>query len=178
MSRKLSVLFVGDEGTGKTTVIDRFCSGEFDETILTTIGFQYKEKKYPSGNKIEMWDISGNRKYNWLVKQYLPVVDAVVLTCDMINKQSIYNLKYYWYDLITSNLPNKKILLYIFVNKTDHINKKFMYEAKMALKTLPDIKNMFFISALNGHNIHNAFVKIILSSAKQDNSWTQNCIIL
>ena len=110
--KKVSILFVGDEDTGKTSIIEKYKTGEFNRDIQKTRGYILTEKE-----NITFLDVSG--KSSILYNIITP--DAVVLTCDIKKLTSIYNLKYRWYERVVREVKRD---MYIAINKSDYDNHK------------------------------------------------------
>jgi GTPase SAR1 family protein len=140
--KKISILFVGDEDTGKTSIIEKYKTGEFNRDIQKTRGYILTEKE-----NITFLDVSG--KSSILYNIITP--DAVVLTCDIKKLTSIYNLKYRWYERVVREVKRD---MYIAINKSDYDNHKNIKEALQAFKDLKNIKEIFIVSALDGYNIN------------------------
>ncbi|KAG5188425.1 P-loop containing nucleoside triphosphate hydrolase protein [Tribonema minus] len=58
----LKLLVIGDSASGKTSLIKRFCLGDFDEDLQATVGvdFTLKEVQILGLNvRVQLWDIAG-----------------------------------------------------------------------------------------------------------------------
>ena len=66
--------------------------------------------------KLNLWDTAGQEKYHSLIPMYTRSVDVILLTFDLTNKKSFYNLEK-WYNLCKHNF-NFKII--IIGNKKDN----------------------------------------------------------
>lgn len=97
------VAFIGAEGVGKTSLIDRFRNACFSENSnASTIGANYNSVivdlpydflvdegtplLYPKGLQVRLglWDVSGNRRYKSMVEIYLKNAEVVVLCYDEV----------------------------------------------------------------------------------------------
>ena len=78
--KKASILILGLDASGKTTLLYRFKTNETDATV-PTIGFNVEEIKY--GNlSFTCFDIGGQDKIRKLWHNYYKGADAVVVVVD------------------------------------------------------------------------------------------------
>jgi small GTP-binding protein len=58
------VMFVGDHGVGKTSLINRYIRGEFVEATAPTIGIDFKTKSLTIDSTnitLQIWDTGGGK---------------------------------------------------------------------------------------------------------------------
>ena len=92
------IVLLGDSGVGKTCLISRFISGQFDANVNSTNGASYASKKveYPELGKslvLDIWDTAGQEKYKSLTKFFYKDAAMVVLVYDITRRESFDNLK-------------------------------------------------------------------------------------
>lgn len=83
--RRIKVVFLGDRSVGKSSIINRFITNQFDTDLQPTVGvdFMGKNVRYKNQNyRIELWDTAGQEKYRSLVRGYLRGADACVFVYD------------------------------------------------------------------------------------------------
>lgn len=59
---KIKVVLLGDRGVGKSSIIHRFITGQFEADIQPTVGVDFMSKHVKYNNKtyrIELWDTAG-----------------------------------------------------------------------------------------------------------------------
>ena len=117
------VVLLGDSGVGKTCIISRYISGQFDENSASTNGASYASKQvdYEHLKKsvmLDIWDTAGQEKYKSLTKFFYKDAAVAVLVYDITSKESFDNLKKYWYQQIQEN-GDKNLILGIAGNKCD-----------------------------------------------------------
>ena len=57
---------VGDSSVGKSSIVLRFCEDSFSESLMPTIGVDYKSKIFDVyGKKVKatIWDTAGQERY-------------------------------------------------------------------------------------------------------------------
>jgi Ras-related protein Rab-8A len=56
------VIIIGDTGVGKTNILTKYCTGQFKDSYVATIGVDFKMKTVAvDGGKIKLqiWDTAG-----------------------------------------------------------------------------------------------------------------------
>ena len=117
------VVLLGDSGVGKTCIISRYISGQFDENSATTNGASYASKQVDYANLkksviLDIWDTAGQEKYKSLTKFFYKDAAVAILVYDITRKESYENIKNYWYQQIQEN-GDKNLVLGIVGNKSD-----------------------------------------------------------
>ena len=71
------VLFVGEDGTGKTTLMYRLKGGSQNSFYVPTIGFNVETIGYPN-HRYEVWDIGGQKLLRQQWTAYYPRTDVLL----------------------------------------------------------------------------------------------------
>ena len=61
-SNRIKVVLLGDRSVGKSSIINRFITGQFEENLHPTVGVDYLGKNIKYKNReyrIELWDTAG-----------------------------------------------------------------------------------------------------------------------
>jgi small GTP-binding protein len=69
----LKIVFVGDSGVGKTSLIQREAENHFTQEHLATIGVDFRIKTYQVGKisvKAQLWDTAGQERFRSIQKPY------------------------------------------------------------------------------------------------------------
>ena len=119
----IKIVLLGEAGVGKTCLLSRFITGQFDKETLSTNGasFVSKQIKYEHLKKtlvLDIWDTAGQEKYRALTKLFYKDASMIILVYDITKKETFDNLKNYWYKEIKDSC-DKKIILAIAGNKSD-----------------------------------------------------------
>ena len=155
----LKVLFVGDAGVGKTTIISRIMDNPFNDAYEPSIGVDFMSKKITfrgTNIKLRLWDTTGQEKYKGLIPSYVRKSSIVFLIYDVSVKSSFDNIPN-WITFIRSIEKNATLVL--CGNKIDLAEREVKKEEGEALaqkegipffevsaKTEDGIKNMFYYS--------------------------------
>ena len=65
------IVLVGESGVGKTSIINYFIYGKFDNKVLSSISLQFISKEINCNGrniKFDIWDTAGREKYRSLSK--------------------------------------------------------------------------------------------------------------
>ena len=122
-NKTTKVVLIGDSGVGKTCIISRFISNEFEKNLDSTDGASYgtKELYLPKLKKkiiLDIWDTAGQERYKSLTKFFYKDAQIIIMVYDITKKQTFENLKNQWYKEI-QELSEKNYILAIVGNKSD-----------------------------------------------------------
>jgi len=156
------IVLVGDTCVGKSCILVRFSDDIFVENYVTTIGVDFRFKTMTVKNKIvkiQIWDTAGQERYRSLTTAYYRGAAAIILCCDITNKDSFYNLNN-WIDEV-SKFIDKDVDKLVLMNKSDLSNHRKIDSNEIAeFEKVNDIKVME-VSAKTGKGIDKAFEYII-----------------
>ena len=162
------ISFIGDTSVGKTSIITRFCTSEFDNHTLPTIGVSNHQISIPVGEQkvyLNIWDTAGQERFRSLVPIYLRDAICVVLVFDISQQQSYDGLDT-WYDKVRDDIGHK-IPIVVAANKCDLDKAVSIQECKAWCEQKGC--QVYFTSASTGENINELFNGIagIVSSPNQ-----------
>ena len=157
---RYKIIFVGDAGVGKTTIINRINDNEFQSAYDATIGVDFWPKKINfRGNEItlQIWDTAGQERYRGLIPSYVRNSSIVFIVFDITNRKTFESIPK-WIELIKSIEKNN--ILVLIGNKEDlkekrEVEKKegedlakenemHYYELSAKKDNNNDIKKIFF----------------------------------
>ena len=121
---RYKIIFVGDAGVGKTTIINRINDNEFQSAYDATIGVDFWPKKINfRGNEItlQIWDTAGQEKYRGLIPSYVRNSSIVFIVFDITNRKTFESIPK-WIELIKSIEKNN--ILVLIGNKEDLKEKR------------------------------------------------------
>ena len=153
------IIFVGDPGVGKTTIIGRIMDNPFIETYEPSIGVDFMSKniKYKDQNvKLQMWDTAGQEKFRGLIPSYVRNSSIVFVVYDVSFKKSFNNIPK-WITFI-KNIENTTLVL--CGNKIDLSKREVKPEEGYELAKKEGIA-FFEVSAKTDENIKNMFYNVV-----------------
>ena len=170
------IIFVGDAGVGKTTIISRIMDNPFNEVYEPSIGVDFMSKNilFRGQNiKLQMWDTAGQEKYKGLIPSYVRNSSIVFLIYDVSVKTSFDNIPN-WINFIRT-IENTTLVL--CGNKIDLSEKEVKKEDGEALAQKEGIV-FFEVSAKTGENIKTMFYNAVadLSTFAENNSNKENLV--
>ena len=120
---KCKVVLLGKSGVGKTSIISRYTTNIFKESLMTTPGANFitKNVNFPKANKtikFEIWDTAGQERYRSLAKVFYNNASACILVYDITNKDTFNDIVNYWIPELKENAP-KDTILALAGNKSD-----------------------------------------------------------
>ena len=126
--RHIKVVFLGENNAGKTSLIQRYINGNFDDFGYTTCpSCSTKKINYDKKNFcFDLWDTSANERYRALTKIVISNADIIVLVYDITNKESFFELDY-WVDTVFKK-TGPEIFFILVGNKSDLFEKEVITE--------------------------------------------------
>ncbi|EAX93644.1 small GTP-binding protein, putative [Trichomonas vaginalis G3] len=150
------VCIIGEEGVGKTAILNRYITGAFVSNYKPTIAAAFMSAHEIVGDHtvtLNIWDTAGQEKYQSMMPLYLRNVDCVILVCDVIKPTSAQYVER-WIEQEFPSIRPAPILL-VCINKSDCQQSYNTQNLEESMKE-KGIK-VFFTSSLNGNNIAAVF---------------------
>lgn len=156
MAKTYKVVFVGDSGVGKTSIIKAFI-GEDIKELRTTVGadiYAFKRDDFV----VAVWDFAGQRWFREIIAEFLKGTILVVMVFDLSRPTTLFSLLKSWTNFV-ANYAGPQIPVVVVGNKKDikkigdDVIMKILDELKKKLKI------QFYIqaSALYKENVGKVF---------------------
>ena len=177
----IKTILLGDPGVGKTNIINRFISQQFDPSSNPTLGSTFVEKKIRKGSKVyclKIWDTTGQEKYRAITKLFIKGAQIVILVYAIDKLETFKNLNI-WYDCINEQLSDNNYILAVVGNKKDLILSEEVPEEEG--KKYADEKGAFFkeVSAkCDEKGIVTLFENLLNELVSRDDSFISNDSLL
>ena len=151
ISLRQKIIFVGDSGVGKTTLINRINNEEFKDLNESSVGIDYYSKNIKFRGEeltLQIWDTAGQEKYRGLIPTYARNAVLAFIIYDISSKQSFENLTG-WIDYLNSI---EKMPMIICGNKIDLVRQVTKEEGEKFAKK----NNLVFfeVSAKTNENMN------------------------
>jgi small GTP-binding protein len=117
--RVFKVVLGGDANVGKTSLIQRYCTGIFEPTRAMTIGVDFHVYDIRLDNapvRLVVWDLGGQERFAFARHAFYHGTQALGLVFDVSNRVSFYNLMKWWREAREFLGDTPAVLL---ANKTD-----------------------------------------------------------
>jgi GTP-binding nuclear protein Ran len=95
MDHRFKVVLVGDGGTGKTTFIHKYRTGEFNYRYTATLGVEVQTVTLRTNYgrlTLELWDTAGQEKFSGLGPSYYVGAHAAMIFFDAISMVTYRNV--------------------------------------------------------------------------------------
>jgi Ras-related protein Rab-6A len=160
--KKFKIVFLGDQGVGKTSIIKRFIFDNFDENNSATIGVDLISKNITVDNKtvrLNLWDTAGQERFRCLIPGYIRDSNVAIAVYDITRKDTFNSLQG-WINDVKSQREDD-VLLAIAGCKSD-LDAKREVSTEEAKKFADEHKALFSeVSAKTGSNISNMFQQVV-----------------
>lgn len=86
---KYKLVFLGDQGVGKTSIITRFMYDNFDKNYQATIGIDFLSKTMYLEDRtvrLQLWDTAGQERFRSLIPSYIRDSSVAVVVYDITSK--------------------------------------------------------------------------------------------
>lgn len=157
----VKVIVVGNGQVGKSSLVRRYCKGEFTSEYKKTIGADFLEKDVfikGVGQTVKMmlWDTAGQEVYDALTSQYYRGAGACVLAFSTTDRESFLALKT-WKEKVENVCGRGNVVLCMIQTKIDLIQQAVVQsdEAEATARAL-GVK-FFRTSTLENYNIDPVF---------------------
>ena len=172
--KKLKIIFLGELGVGKSSIINRYVSNKFNTFNTTSIGPDIKSKKYIVDSDLtvdlQIHDSTNEEKLGKFTKNYYLDSHGAIIVFDLTNQESFKKVKY-WLDELNSNAP-RDIIFCILGNKADlTADRVVKFEDAKALAE----DNLYYeVSAKTGNNITLAFEQLTIGIIEKQKEEEKN----
>ncbi|CAO3643882.1 unnamed protein product [Cunninghamella blakesleeana] len=156
------LVLIGDSGVGKSNLLSRFTTNEFNLESKSTIGVEFATKNIEIEKhtiKAQIWDTSGQERYRAITGAYYRGAVGALLVYDITRQTSFQNVTHWLKELREHADPN--IVIMLVGNKLD------LSETNRAVTTeeggaLAEQEGFLFMetSALDATNVESAFATV------------------
>ena len=169
------IVLIGDTSVGKTNILSKYLTDEFDAKSKATVGVEFGVKNFKIENnivKVQIWDTAGEERYRSITNAYYKGAKGSLLVYDITNKKSFENVEKWISDLKAN--ADEDISMILLGNKTDLEDKRVVTTEEG--KNKAEFYNLTFMetSALNGNNIQEAFNELIMDVYKRNHELLEN----
>ncbi|XP_053387969.1 ras-related protein ORAB-1-like isoform X1 [Mercenaria mercenaria] len=152
------VLVIGDEGTGKTALLNRYAVNTFTEAYISTVGVDFRIKSAKCNGKTikaQIWDTAGQEKFRTFTLSYYRGCHGAIIVFDVTYRPSFKQVENWITELKTYGPESVPKLL--VGNKCDLTNERCVTTEEA--KSMAVIKNMSYIetSAKTNTNVEDTF---------------------
>ena len=163
---QFKIILLGDGGSGKTCLTNRFCYNVFKDTKLTiglsfnsySIQAQENDRKFRIG--LSIWDFGGQRRFKPLLPQFITGASGALLVHDLTSFRTLVNLENEWVPLLRKNAGN--IPLILLGTKLDLKNElEVNQESINSIQDNIRATASYETSSVTGIGVDNAFKRVV-----------------
>eukprot|EP01045_Picozoa_sp_COSAG04_P031551 COSAG04_NODE_5878_length_1465_cov_179.322840_2_plen_199_part_00 len=152
------LLMIGDSGVGKSSLLLRFASDQFEDSYMTTVGLDFKIRTVEVDGKVvklQMWDTAGQERFRTITSSYYRGAQGIVVVYGLDDKKSFENVKQ-WVEEI-DRYAGEGVVKLLVGNKCDVEARQVTREE--AEKFAEELKMRYMeTSAKTGENVEETFM--------------------
>lgn len=89
---KFKIIFLGDQGVGKSSILNRFANDKFEQDYQATIGLDFHSKNVKIDNqdvRLLLYDTAGQEKFRSLIPMYIRDAHIILIVYDITSNVKI-----------------------------------------------------------------------------------------
>ena len=145
----IKAVFIGDEDTGKSSLVSTYFGNEFVQYIYRTIGTEKFEKKLDfedKSYKIIIYDTPGRERSRHLIRFNLRMVKIIFLVFDMTKKKTFLALDDFL-EYIQEYSDNIHKYTFVLIGNKADLHEKWEIKEKDAKKFAQILNAKFFLAS-------------------------------
>jgi Ras-related protein Rab-6A len=155
---KLKLIVVGNQGTGKSCILNRFVNETFEENYQATIGLDFQSKNitiHDQDVRLILYDTAGQEKFRSLIPMYIREAQIILLIYDITDRDSFDSMPKWLKEIF--DVKNSEAVFVLIGNKIDLENDRKVPTEEG--KKFAEQNNFIFqeVSAKNGENFEKLF---------------------
>jgi len=155
---KYKLVFLGEQGVGKTSIITRFMYDTFDTNYQATIGIDFLSKTMYLEDRtvrLQLWDTAGQERFRSLIPSYIRDSSVALVVFD-IGSRSTFTRTDKWIDDVRME-RGQEVFIFLVGNKTDNEEKRQVSKEEAQAKATELGAQFIETSAKTGSNVKTLF---------------------
>merc|ERR1712153_46606 len=158
---KYKLVFLGDQGVGKTCIINRFVYDSFDKSYQATIGIDFLSKTMYLEDRtvrLQLWDTAGQERFRSLIPSYIRDSSVAVVVYDTTSRASFLSSSKWIDDIRTER--GDDVMIMLVGNKTDLSDRREVSIEEGESKAAEEKTLFIETSAKAGFNVKQLFRRL------------------
>lgn len=160
------IVILGEAAVGKTSLLNRFCEGSFQEDYKPTLGANIIRKdvdleEAKTKIRLIMWDLAGQEKYNVIRSMYFQGCEGALFVYDVTRYNTFDSVKSRWLRDFKKYIRKEGV--YVLIGNKIDLTDERVVPTEQGKDLAEKIKASHFIetSAKLGENIEEAFLLLV-----------------
>lgn len=156
--QKFKIIFLGDQGVGKSSILNRFVQDRFEQEYQATIGLDFHSKNATINGanvRLLLYDTAGQEKFKSLIPMYIRDANIIIMVYDVTSRESLIHTNHWVNE--TKDLKREDALFVLVGNKVDLTDQRKVTEKEG--EDFAKEKGFLFmeVSAKTGKNVVELF---------------------
>ena len=168
----IKVILVGEEGTGKTSLINTAVGKKFVEgtqiSSMTCSFVKLTKELDDTEYTINLWDTIGQERFRSLTKVFFKNSEIVIFVFDITSKESFDSLEF-WYDTVEKEIGSEPIKG-LAANKQDLFEKQEVDDNTIQIYARKNGLKFKFTTATNPTNFNKLLEELLSDFLKNGTS--------
>ncbi|NXP45719.1 RAB19 protein, partial [Heliornis fulica] len=153
------IILIGDSNVGKTCVVHRFKTGQYNEKQQNTIGVDFTVRSMDVDGKkvkIQVWDTAGQERFRTITQSYYRSAHGAILAYDLTRRSTFESIPHWIHEIEKYGAAN--LVMMLIGNKSDSLEKRqVLFEDACTLAEKHGLLAVLETSAKEAQNIEEVF---------------------
>ncbi|NXX14113.1 RAB19 protein, partial [Podargus strigoides] len=108
------IILIGDSNVGKTCVVHRFKTGQYNEKQQNTIGVDFTVRSMDIDGKkvkIQVWDTAGQERFRTITQSYYRSAHGAILAYDLTRRSTFESIPHWIHEIEKYGAANLVMML-------------------------------------------------------------------